>query len=416
VEDKELIRLSKELKLKKFQFNSIYEFSSSLYSSFEIDSIVRIFFSTLMGQMAISRIFFFDSGKKLFKERGCRFSDEELNAFRSAIRSIKETHFYLETDKLSADFSVLQDILKEKKIRYLINLSETRKKKIYLGLGYKFNRIKLSEEEIEFSFFIARFALIALDNAVLINRIIENKRIEHEMKIAKDIQLSLLPQEIPELDHFEIAVIYQPINEVGGDYYDILKDRDGRTSLLVADVEGKGLPAALLAASSQAVFHSLNELYFFEPAKFVAKANSLIFNFTHGNRFITLLWLVVNDRKRSITYVNAGHVEPFVISGRSVHSLNSGGFLTGFIPDAVYEKGNINLKPGDVLVAFTDGVPEVSNRSNEEFGRKGLIDLVKSHRHLSVRDLTEVVFSEIKRHSDGRRFHDDFTLLLLKAR
>ena len=416
MENKEIVRLTKELKLKKFQFNSIYEFSSSLYSSFDIDNIIRIFFSTLMGQMAISKIFFFDAEKALFKSRGCRFEESDVVVFRDALKTIDDKQFYFEAEKLPEDFSDLKSLLNSKKIRYLVNISESKKKRIFLGLGYKFNKVMLQEDEIEFAYFIARFALIAIDNAVMINRLIENKRIEHEIKIAKDIQLSLLPQEIPLFRNFEIGVIYQPINEVGGDYYDILKERQGRRPVLIADVEGKGLPAALLAASSQAIFHSLHDLYFFEPAKFISKANSLIFNFTKGNRFITLFWLLIDDKNKSVTFVNAGHIEPFVLSGKKVTNLESGGVLTGFVEETVYQQGKVALKKGDIIVTYTDGVLEVNNPMGEEFGRDRLVRLVKANRGLTAEDLTQKIHEEIFNFSKGKRFHDDFTLLIVKAK
>jgi sigma-B regulation protein RsbU (phosphoserine phosphatase) len=416
MEEQKIIQLKKELRLKKFQFNSIYEFSSSLYSSFDIGNIIRIFFSTLMGQMAISRIFFFDFSKNLFKERGCKLTGKERENLGTCIKKIKHNWFYMEVEGLSDEFENLKKLLLGNKIRYLVNVSDSPKKKIILGLGYKVNKMRLTEEEIEFSFFISRFALIAIDNAVLLNRIIENKRIEHEISIARDIQLSLLPQFVPEFDNFEISVVYKPMNEVGGDYYDILKERQGKIPFLIADVEGKGLPAALLAASSQAFFHSLNELYFFEPAKFISKANSLIYNFTKGNRFITLFWMLIDDKQRIINYVNAGHVEPVLVSGSQVSCLSDGGLLTGFIEDAKYEMGTRQLKKGDILVAYTDGVVEVNNRKDQEYGCQSLIRLIKDNRALQAKKLADKICVDIDGFRQGVKYSDDFTLFVLKVK
>ncbi len=416
MEEKKIDSLKKELKLKQFQFNSIYEFSSSLYSSFDIDSIIRIYFSTLMGQMGVSKTFFFDSENELFRKRGFKLSENELEIFFKEIKKTNEGVFYLKVDDLSEEFDYIKNFLLSKQIHYLVNISESKKRKIVLGLGYKFNRIKLSSEDIEFSFFISRFASSAIDNAYMIEHIIESKRIEHEIKIARDIQLSLLPQKIPELKNFEISIIYKPINEVGGDYYDILKERKGMTPVLIADVEGKGLSAALLAASSQAVFHSLNELYFFEPAKFISKANSLICDLTRGNRFITLVWMLFDDEKKSVTYVNAGHIEPLLISKSKVIRLSKGGFLTGFIGNAKYEKETIQLKKGDIVVAFTDGVPEVENPDDEEFSLEAIIDFIKKNRKFSTKKMSEKLYKVIYSFSHGKKFRDDFTLIIIKVK
>jgi len=415
MEEKKIDSLKKELKLKQFQFNSIYEFSSSLYSSFDIDSIIRIYFSTLMGQMCVSKTFFFDSENKLFRKRGFKISEDELEVLFKEIKKTNDKTFYLKVDDLPEEFDYIKNFLLLKQIHYLVNISESKKRKIVLGLGYKFNRIKLSSEDIEFSFFISRFASSAIDNAYMIKHIIESKKIEHEIKIARDIQLSLLPQKIPELKNFEISIIYKPINEVGGDYYDILKERNGMIPVLIADVEGKGLSAALLAASSQAVFHSLNELYFFEPAKFISKANSLIYDLTRGNRFITLVWMLIDDEKKSVTYVNAGHIEPLLISKSNVIRLSKGGFLTGFIGNAKYEKETIQLEKGDIIVTFTDGVPEVENQNDEEFSIEAIIDFIKKNRNFSTKKMSEKLYKVIYDFSHGTKFRDDFTLVIIKA-
>lgn len=415
MEDTGVIRLKRELKLKKFQFNSIYEFSESIYSSFQLENIIRVYFSTLMGQLGISKAFFYDSRNKLFEKRGLRISEEEYALFKRDIKKTGNGWFSQKVEELDGDTGDLKDLLLEKKIHYLVNISESEKKKIILGMGAKFNNKEFTTENIEFSFFVSKFSLIAIENAFLINKIIENKRVEHEMKIARDIQLSLLPQELPVLENFDIGVIYEPINQVGGDYYDILKERKEKLPILIADVEGKGLSAALLAASSQAVFRSLNELYLFDAGKFVSKANSLIYDFTRGNRFITIFWMLIDDKERTLTYVNAGHVAPFLLSKEKTVPLTAGGFLTGFVDDAEYEDETVQLEKGDVIVAFTDGVTEVENPEGEEFGEGALVDFIRNNETLPAQEMTERLFKEITDFSRNKKFRDDFTLIIVKV-
>ncbi len=181
-------------------------------------------------------------------------------------------------------------------------------------------------------------------------------------------------------------------------------------------MEGKGLSAALLAASSQAVFHTMNELYFSEPEDFISKANSLIYNFTRGNRFITIFWMVIDDKKRSVSYVNAGHIEPILISGKKSIPLSKGGFLTGFTNEASYEKEKLSLKSGDVIVAFTDGVPEIENGDDEEFGVERMIDYVKKNKDKTASEITEGIYKQMFRFSGNRKPTDDCTLIILKVK
>jgi len=384
---------------------------------------MRIFFSTLMGQLGVSRIFFFDSENHLFQKKGFKIAESEekllvknIRKLQKDFKELQEQWFFLKLEELPDGFEEFKTLMEQKRIRYLVNISESENKPIVVGLGARLNQKELTTENVEYTFFVSKFSSSAVENAFLINKLIESKRVEHELKIAKNIQLSLLPQSVPSMANFEISVIYQPINEVGGDYYDILKTRSGEQPILIADVEGKGLPAALLAASSQAILHSLNELYLFEPCKFMAKANSLICDFTHGQRFITMFWMLLNDNDKTITYVNAGHVEPMFISDAGVQRLSKGGFLTGFIDTAEYDKDTLQMQSGDVIVAFTDGAPEVGNKAGDEFGEKAISDFVQEHCNLSADDLTKTLFERINEFSQKTKFRDDFTLIIVKVK
>jgi serine phosphatase RsbU (regulator of sigma subunit) len=417
MEERQISHLTRELKLKQIQFNSIFEFSESIYSSFHVGNIVRIYFSTLMGQLGISRIFFYDSDNRIFEKRGFRASGDDQKILEENIKKLPPQWFYVTVDELSPGLDELKEFLMEKRIRYLVNISESDKKPAILGLGAKFNQKELNTENIEYAFFVSKFSRGAIENALLIDRLIESKRMEHELKIARDIQLSLLPQSIPQLKNFDLSVIYEPTQEVGGDYYDILKVRHQKyLPIIIADVEGKGLSAALLAASSQAIFHTLNELYLFEPCKFMAKANSMICEFTRGKRFITLFWMLVDDNKQSVTCINAGHIEPLLITKNKVTRLSKGGFLTGFVEEAQYELEILQMEPGDLIAAFTDGVLEVENQAGDEFGLDLLIEFLQNHRHLIASEITAAFFKTIKDFSQGKKFRDDFTIIILKAK
>jgi len=416
MEEKQLKELIRELKVKKFQFNSIYEFSSSIYSSFNLENIFRIYFSTIMGHMGITRAFFLEEKNDLLEKRGFRFHKDDKGVLLKGLRGYKGKWEHLEVTDIEETDPELFELLSQKNIAHLLNLSEKGTKKTILGLGLKFNSLHLKQDDLDFASFLSRFTLIAIDNSFMISKMIEKQKMEHEISIAKEIQLSLLPQEIPELKNFDIAVKYEPINSVGGDYYDILNEREGKTPVLIADVEGKGLSAALLAASSQAVFHTMNDLYFSEPEDFISKANSLIYNFTRGNRFITIFWMVIEDKKKSISYVNAGHIEPILLSGDKIIPLSKGGVLTGFTENAVYEKGHLSLRSGDIIAAFTDGIPEIENSAGVEFGVERIIKYIKKNKNKTAGEINEGIYKQMFRFSGNRKPTDDCTLVILKVR
>jgi serine phosphatase RsbU (regulator of sigma subunit) len=414
--ENDLKQLQKELKFKKLQLNSIYELSSAIHSSFDIDHVIRIFFSTLMAPLGISRTFFFDQYQEIFRKRGFVLSETESLFIKKNVRKALAGAPTLAVESLPALQDKIKKLLLAKGIYFLINISESKKKTIVLGLGRKFNLRALDQEDCEFAYILSRFMLIELDNIQYLAQIFAKKKLEHEMKIARDIQLSLLPQKLPELKNFDISVIYETIQEVGGDYYDFFKKNKNIQPLVLADVEGKGLSAALLAASCQAIFHSLNDLYLFKPAKFISKANTLIHELTNGSRFITLFWMVLNDEAPALTYVNAGHNQPYLISGAKVSKLSEGGFLIGFSAGSTYEQQTIKLSRGDIICAFTDGVFEVQNPAGEEFGEQAMVEFIQRHCGLSAAELSNGLYNKIRNFAKNTSFHDDFTILIIKVR
>jgi phosphoserine phosphatase RsbU/P len=414
--ENELNRLQKELKFKKLQLNSIYELSSAIHSSFDIDNVIRIFFSTLMAPLGISRAFFFDQNQAIFRKRGFVLSEEESLFIKKNIRKTLAGTLRLDVEALPPILNKIKKLLLAKRIYYLLNVSESKKRTIILGLGRKFNQREMEEDDFEFAFILSRFMLIELDNIHYLAQIFEKKKLEYEMKIARDIQLSLLPQKLPQLKNFDISVIYESIQDVGGDYYDFFKKKKNIQPLILADVEGKGLSAALLAASCQAIFHSLNELYLFKAAKFIGKANALIHEITNGSRFITLFWMLLDDDVPALTYVNAGHNQPYLISSVQVTKLSEGGFLIGFSDNSQYEQKTISLSPGDIICAFTDGVFEVQNPEGEEFGEKAIVEFIKQNSGQTAAEISNGLYKEIKNFSKNISFRDDFTILIVKVR
>jgi sigma-B regulation protein RsbU (phosphoserine phosphatase) len=414
--ENEIKRLQKELKFKKLQLNSIYELSSAIQSQFDVDHVMRVFFSSLMAPLGVSRTFFFDRRHELFRKRGFFLTAAEALLLKKKLGQALAGAASLQVEDLPADLEELKKLLQARGIHTLLNIAENKKRAIVLGLGRKFNLRALEQEDFEFAFILSRFMLVELDNIRNLAQIFEKKKMEHEMKIARDIQLSLLPQGLPRLERYDLSVIYQPIQEVGGDYYDILPRKKNIQPLVLADVEGKGLAAALLAASCQAIFHSMNELYLFKPARFIGKANAFIHEITRGSRFITLFWMLLNDDAPALTYVNAGHNAPFLVSQNSVRKLDTGGLLIGFSGSSAYEEKTLPLRSGDVICAYTDGVSEVQNPAGDEFGEQAIIDFIQANRLLTAAELSDGLVKRIKSFSHKTKFRDDFTVMIVKVR
>ena len=414
--ESDVIKLQREVAFRRFLQNSIYDFSAAIHTSLDPDPIVRIFFSTLMAPMGISKAFLCHRTRQVFRRRGLVISANEKKYLARQLSSVLKNVLRLDVDEIGPENDELRRMLQSKGITTLLNLADRPGRVVALGLGAKRNGQPITDEDIEYVEFLSRFLLMALDNSHYLSQMVEKKKLELELSIASDIQRALMPTEVPGLQRYEIATHYEPILEVGGDYYDLLPRRRNMQPIVLADVEGKGLAAALLAASSQAIFRSLNELYFFEPGRFVAKANSLICQFTHGRRFITLFWMLLDDDTPRITYVNAGHVAPYLIRQNGVRRLEQGGMLTGYIPEVEYQEESVELASGDLIAIFSDGVNEVENPAGEQFGDDALLDSLRRDRRLPCAEILDRLHRRIKTHAEGRRFRDDFSIILIKVR
>jgi sigma-B regulation protein RsbU (phosphoserine phosphatase) len=235
---------------------------------------------------------------------------------------------------------------------------------------------------------------------------------EREIAEAKAIQEKLLPREIPQMPGYEIASAWQSARLVGGDYFDILPLDAKTLGLCIADVAGKGMPAALLMSNLQAAVRGLSSLTI-APNQLCSRLNSIVYRNTESDRFITFFYAQLEAPTRRLAYVNAGHNAPFVVCSDGTHErLREGGTVLGVFASLEYEMASTQLSPGDRVILFTDGVTEACNPAGEEFGEARLLCLLEDQRSLSADALQKKILAVVTEFSGGR-WQDDATLLVL---
>lgn len=235
---------------------------------------------------------------------------------------------------------------------------------------------------------------------------------EREIAEAKAIQERLVPREIPQVAGYEIASSWQSAEAVGGDYFDVLELGEDTLGLCIADVAGKGIPAALLMSNLQAAVRGLSSPSL-TPDLLCSSLNSLVWKNTHTDRFITLFYAHLDGRTRRLRYANAGHNAPIVLHRDGTQKrLQEGGGVLGVFEEQKFDLGTVDLVPGDRLVLFTDGVTEASNHEGEEFGEQRLLSLLEKHRALPANAIKERIAAAISEFSGGH-LTDDATLLIL---
>ena len=241
----------------------------------------------------------------------------------------------------------------------------------------------------------------------------KTEALERDLAIAREVQRELLPRAIPAIRGVQLAGICRPARAVGGDYFDYLQLGDEQLGLVIADVSGKGVAAALHMACVQASVRSL-----FPSSRDIGELNALLNDHlcraSSGARYATLFTGLYDGSTGTLSYSNAGHHPPLLLHGDAVLRLSEGGVPIGLFEGCSYRSARQRLAPGDLLALFTDGVVETPDASEEEFGEARLIDLLRRHRDLPLDDIIERVLDQLAVWSGGAEPHDDITLVLAR--
>jgi serine phosphatase RsbU (regulator of sigma subunit) len=241
------------------------------------------------------------------------------------------------------------------------------------------------------------------------------RRAEQELEIAKRVQAHLFPQKMPVLKTLEFEGLCLPARHVGGDYYDFLDLGRQRLGLVIADISGKGIAAALLMANLQANVRSQCAIALDQPERLLSSVNQLFCQNTADAAFATLFFAEYDDATRRLRYVNCGHLPPLVLrSDDSLERLEATATIVGAFKDWDCTIADCHLSPGDTLVLYTDGITESFNPDREEFGEERLVESLRRNRHLCCGGLRSSIVDEVQ-HFSPHEQHDDITLIIAKC-
>lgn len=238
---------------------------------------------------------------------------------------------------------------------------------------------------------------------------------EEELREAREIQDSLLPKKLPDVAGYEIAAVTQPLRFVGGDYYSVVRIDDRHTAICIADVAGKGMPAALLMSSLQAALQPLigEKL---PPRELCQRLNRILCEVTPVGKFISFFYGVLDSAENRLAYCNAGHNPPLLISEDGTSSeLTAAGAVLGQFPHWIYQQSEVQMRSGDKLLLFTDGLVEACNADDEPFGEQNLINIAEQNPNSSAKELMGLLTCAASQHCAGH-FQDDASLIVLRAK
>ena len=255
-----------------------------------------------------------------------------------------------------------------------------------------------------------------IENARLLEEEKELFSIKEELRMASEIQKKLLPSASPIINGFDLYGMNIPAREVGGDYFDFIHLSDDNYAFCLGDITGKGLPAAMLMSNLQATFRGQIRVQQ-DMSECIRLSNSLLYHSTEADKFATFFGAILNPSENSISYCNAGHDNPiYITQQKELKRLECGGLLLGFMEENFYEKEVINIKSGEVIVIYSDGITEAMDEDENEFGEENLIRSITENLNLSAKDITNKIISNINSFIGNQKQFDDMTLIVIKKK
>jgi sigma-B regulation protein RsbU (phosphoserine phosphatase) len=272
-----------------------------------------------------------------------------------------------------------------------------------------------SEEDLEVLMLLASQVAIIIEKVMLHEQLIEKKRLEGQLDAARQVQLELLPPQDPEVSGYDISAYNFPTEEVSGDYYDWVRIYENQLGIVIADVAGKGVPAAILMAFLRASLRAASHIGYATHIS-MSKVNYLLYESIERNQFVTAFYGILDAENRTLAYSNAGHNPPLLLNAAGTSRfIHRGEQPLGMFPDTRYHEYYLELEPGDVLVMYTDGATEAQSPSGEEFGRERLAQAVKEIYERPAREMIAGLQMKVLEWTGHAGANDDVTFFIIKA-
>jgi sigma-B regulation protein RsbU (phosphoserine phosphatase) len=407
----ELKRVNRILDSRIHRLNSLFELSKEFGLISENSRVSKLLVYSIIGQFLVSKfaVVLSDGRKRQILES--KFPKAELLDAIGDI-NISSIEGSIGKEEIIKSYSKLNAL----NIELVVPMQLHGETKGLIMLGSRVNHSDYTEADIEYIFSVGSLAIISIENKRLFSEELEKQKMEEELEIARDIQKNLLPHSMPQFKKFDLAAYNIPSKQVGGDFYDIIPLDTSSFCVAIADVSGKGVPAALLMANLQAFLKIIckHGMSLSEATELI---NDLVTENTMDGKFITFFWGILDENDLTFNYVNAGHNPPLLIRNKKIIKLDKGGIILGVMKTfAPYESPTISLEKNDIIVLFTDGITEAMNKSGEEYSDERLEELILKSSHLCVPEITEIIKKSVHEFVGDATQSDDITLLVAKVK
>ncbi|MBD3184994.1 SpoIIE family protein phosphatase [Candidatus Poribacteria bacterium] len=404
------------------ELSTLYEVNKILTSTLDMDRALELIVKTTAKKMRVKacglRLFDKNTGEMVFKTAH-GLSQDYIN--KGSVFVWKG--LYKEVI-MEGKVAVVTDVAKDKRFEYTKKaVQEGIKSMLSVALQIRNEPIGalsvytdryylFSRDQIRIFKGIANEAASVIEKAMLYEERMENQRIEQELSAAAKIQANLMPQETPQLPLCKIAARNVPSRTIGGDFYDFIIFDQQHLGLVIADVAGKGIPGAILMASTRASLRAYVE----DPHKVsevITRLNNVMCRDTRPEQFVSLFYGILDIPERVFTYVNAGHNPPILLRDKQETNLDKGGPILGVLPDATYMEESIQLLTQDIIIFYTDGITE-AERDDEQFGTERLKECVIKNATKAANKIVENILNEVSEFNVNSPQVDDRTIIILK--
>jgi len=304
------------------------------------------------------------------------------------------------------DATLIVPLIYEDKLTGLISLGRKRSGKFY------------RREDINLLNILANQGAVAIENAQMVEEVIEKERMEEELNIARDLQVSMLPAETPQIEGFEIAAFSESAREVGGDFYDFIEMGANKAGMVIGDVTGKSVSGALVMSASRSVFRMLSEQEL-TVSDSMMRANRRLKKDIISGMFVALLYAIFDSKDKTLTLCSAGQTQPIHVSAKTGQATlvetKGDTFPLGILDDSKYEDTQLALETGDKVILYTDGIVEAMNEQKEIYGFDRLLDVVKNSQTMTAETLLEEIKRQVNEFAGNTAQHDDITIIVIQA-
>lgn len=399
-----LEKLEKELSLKQLQIKSLLTITQAINDNIAAAGLYNMYKSFLSWEMAVNKMALFIRENDSWSCASVINYENDDPTMTDMLGKYRRLYTIKTEDPAPLnEFDILIPVYhKETPIAYALIGGIREQEDLY--------------NKIQFITTITNIIAVAIENKRLFNETIERERINKEMELASEVQKMLIPESLPHEKNYELDSIYMPHFNVGGDYFDFIKFNDDQFAVLIADISGKGVSAALLMANFQATIRSLIRQYR-DLQTFVIALNEAVLRITKGNRFITFVIAECDLNKKRIRYVNCGHFPPIMYDGEKIVHLNKGTSILGIVDDlGEVEEGEIELKGPANLMLFTDGLVDLTNDEGEYFSEQIIEDFMQKNHHESSGDFNRTLLSELEKFKGGKAYPDDIAIVTCRMK